>query len=108
MIVRLRPERPFPFRWWRARAYTVHEDGGRAALILYDQDAPLPDFETLIWHELEHALDHAFVNETHHPWWHWCIRAKVPIRLPYHASKGTRWLVQALIRDGRLDLKEAL
>lgn len=86
---------PFPYKWYQARAYT---DGDE----VHYEDARWPDFETLIWHELEHARDPAFTNETHHPWWHWCIRAKVPFRLRYHAEKSTIEEARKLIRDGQL------
>lgn len=55
-------------------------------------------------HELEHALDSTFTNETHHPLWHFCIRTKSPIRLPYH-NKAMISLAVKLLKEGQVEVE---
>lgn len=56
-----------------------------------------------VQHELEHALDRAFVNTTHHPWWHVCVRSFFPFRLGHHAQVSDLHQARKLLREGWVD-----
>lgn len=49
-------------------------------------------------HELEHVRD---MTAPHHPWWHFCVRAKVPLRR-YACTQLPLDLAERLRSEGRV------
>lgn len=73
------------FAWFERKADVIHVVAG------YDTPAR-------VGHELWHALT-GEGNSGHHPAWHLCIPALVPVRFWRHAGPVTRTMARKLVRD---------
>lgn len=62
-----------------------------------------PGVKRRVQHELEHARDLGFTNETHHPWFHFCVRCVSPLRFGHHAKVSTLAEANELLGEGELD-----
>lgn len=92
-------------------AYTVWDAEGNAHIHVVDAALRLDEPLERIAHEVNHARDHAFTNQTHHkltlrhpvP----CIRSLFPIRFWFHSPACTYREAQVLYETGCLPLLPA-